>query len=285
MLPKLAAILLGCLYALPGYSQDTTFQRKVTTVKDTTIFISYDTLISEKNCIEDFFGSGEKVTNPSKTLLVTKEKKTVSLDRFIDQLNMGRDHVLTDLDKDGKKELIIFHYTGGAHCCDVVFVFRNIAPGRYQHVAKLFAGNTCISDEKEFFYDFYEQFGYFFTCYACAYADSSETAPMGISFVALRYNKGKLSVLPGDKELRSRIRDNLQKLSEQPYVKLEDVADQDNGLRKEFALNLAVFYYSFGRNLVETKKLFDLYYKYPDAKKVWLEFTTHLAAIRKGNDF
>ena len=35
-------------------------------------------------------------------------------------------------------------------------------------------------------------------------------------------NKGKVAVVPGDKELRSSINDNLGKLSEQPYEKLEN---------------------------------------------------------------
>ena len=101
----------------------------------------------------------------------------------------------------------------------------------------------------------------------------------------MKYNKGKLSIIPGDKELRSTINDNLGKLGEQPYQKLADEADQDNGLRKEFALNLVVFYYSFGKNLVTTKSLFDKYYKFPDAKKVWLDFIRILNGIKGDNSF
>jgi hypothetical protein len=268
-----------------GVAQDTAYKRRVTVVKDTTVMVNYDTTVSERNCIEDNFGAGEKISNPSKISLVTKAKKTVTLNSFIQQLNMTRDHALIDMDKDGKKELIIFHYTGGAHCCDELFLFRNIATNKYQYVVKLFAGNVCMNEKPQFIYDFYEQFGYFFTCYACAFTDTTEAAPMPVSYIKLNYSKGKLSVVPGDKELRGRIRDNLAKLGEQPYENLEDDIAQDNGLRKEFALNLAVFYYSYGRNLVETKKLFDQFYKYPDAKKVWLEFSNHLKFIKKENDF
>jgi len=81
------------------------------------------------------------------------------------------------------------------------------------------------------------------------------------------------------------INDNLGKLGELPFGKLDDELAMDDGLRKEVAMNLAVFYYSFGRNLSETQKLFDKYYRYPDAKKVWAAFTKSLLYIRKDNDF
>jgi hypothetical protein len=103
--------------------------------------------------------------------------------------------------------------------------------------------------------------------------------------IFLKYNKGKLLVVPGDNELRNQINDYLSKLSEEPYQKLQNDADQDDGLRKEFAFHFAVFYYSFGRNITETKKLFDKYYKYPDAKKAWTRFVSILSWTKKQNDF
>jgi hypothetical protein len=59
----------------------------------------------------------------------------------------------------------------------------------------------------------------------------------------------------------------------------------DEGLRKEFAMNLVVYYYSFGRNLAQTQQLFNKYYKFPDAKKIWAEFARQLQGIRKSSDF
>jgi hypothetical protein len=232
-----------------------------------------------------FFQQGEKAATPSKLMLLTKTKKTVNLSAFLKNLGEYGDHVLADLDNDGKKELLVSNFTGGAHCCDEIYIFKNIAPGKYQHVVKLFAGNTVITEKKEFLYNFYEQFGYFFTCYACAYTDTTDAAPVSLSNIVLNYNKGKVTVVPGDKDLRSNINDNLGKLGELPYEKPEDEMAQDNGQRKEFALNLAVFYYSFGRNILETQKLFNKYYKFPDAKKVWTAFLKQLQYIRKENDF
>lgn len=251
-------------------------------------FQQNDTTIDEGDCYAKFFERSEKVPSPAKTILVMKTGKTTSVAALMnasDTLMELPQYGLADLDNDGKKELVIFNYSGGAHCCDVFYFFKNIAPGKYQYVAETFAGDLCITDKNEFPYDFYQQFGYFFTCFACEYQDSSETAPIAVHNIVLKYNRGKLTVVPGDKDLRSAISDNLGKLGEQPYQKLQDEADQDNGLRKEFAFNLAVFYYSFGRNIAETKKLFDKYYKYPDAKKVWTAFANQLQHMRKDNDF
>jgi hypothetical protein len=233
-----------------------------------------------------FFQNEEKSKTPAKILLVTKTGKIVSLPNFLRISDFASaDYVLSDMDNDGKKELLVNRFTGGAHCCDEIHIFKNTGPNKYQYAAKMFAGHTLITKEKEFVYTFYEQFGYFFTCYACGLSDTTDTAPIDIRAITLHYSKGKLLINPGDQELRSIINDNLAKLGEQPYEKLDGELAQDNGLRKEFAMNLAVFYYSFGKNLPETQKLFNKYYKFPDAKKVWTEFVKQLLQIKKDNDF
>ncbi len=233
-----------------------------------------------------FFHEGEKVTDPAKTLLTLKNRKKVSLKSFLTSEAMNyANHVLSDLDEDGTKELIVSNFTGGAHCCDEIFIFRNTAPGRYQQAVKLFAGHTLVTAAKEFIYTFYEPFGYFFSCYACGYVDSTDEGPIEIRTITLKYNKGKMEILPGDPDLKSIIRDNLGKLGEQPYEPLDKEILQDDGLRKEFAMNLAVYYYAFGKNLPQTRALFNSYYKYPDAATVWTEFAKQLRYIRTHNDF
>src|SRR5260221_1291860 len=97
---------------------------------------------------------------------------------------------LVDLDNDRKKELIISDFTGGAHCCDEFFIFKNIAPNKYQYVARTFAGNVCVTNKNEFLYDFYELVGYFFTCYAFAYEDTTDTTPAQLYNIGFKYNCG-----------------------------------------------------------------------------------------------
>ena len=250
-----------------------------------------DSVIELQDCFDLFFQRNEKITSPQKIMLVQKNGKTISLKAF---LGLGDKELfpasppqygLADLDQDGKKELVTYSYSGGAHCCDEFNIFKNISPGKYQHVAKTFAGDVCITEKNEFVYNFYQQFGYFFTCFACEFQDESGMGPQPVSEIKLKYNKGKLTALPGDNKLRATINDNLSILGKRPYKRLSGETDFDDGLRKAVALNLVVFHYSFGHNLVETKKLFDKYYRFPDAKKVWDEFLKTMNRIRSGNDF
>ncbi|HMT73277.1 MAG TPA: hypothetical protein PKA77_04375 [Chitinophagaceae bacterium] len=260
--------------------------------KDSVMYARDSVIELETDPTTLFFQQAEKTKSPGKLTLVTKSKKTVTLKKFIAGLNgdladapLYADHAFSDLDNDGKKELLIWNYTGGAHCCDEIYIFRNASANKYQQTAKLFGGHTMIMEDRIFQFSLNEYFGYFFTCYACGYGDTTDAAPIDVSSVALKYKNGRLQIIPGDKELKSIIYDNLGKLGEQPYEKLADVTDFDNGLRKEFAFNLAAYYYAFGKNLIETQKLFNKYYKFPDAKKVWSAFAKNLAALKADNDF
>jgi hypothetical protein len=266
-------------------------QTKAQVIEDTVMYAKDSAVELATNQTTLFFQEAEKTKTPDKTILITKTKKALSLKKFLNTLNGGimdaplyADHGFTDLDGDGKKELLIWNFTGGAHCCDEIYIFKNIAANKYQHAAKMFAGHTVINEKNEFEYNLNENFGYFFTCYACGYADKSDAAPIDVSSIPLRYKAGKLVAIPGDAELKSIINDNLAKLGEQPFVKVNN-ADFDEGLRKEFAFNLARYYYSFSKSMAATQQLFNKYYKYPDAKKVWASFVKQLAYMKSKNDF
>jgi hypothetical protein len=245
-----------------------------------------DTISMTNDCMTQFFSTAAQPASPKTIKIVTKAGKILAYPAFKKQADMTEysREGLFDLDRDGKKELVLFNFTGGAHCCDEFYIFRNTGPGRYQYANHLFGGDVCISDSGVITYNFTEHFGYFFTCFACEYPDTSDTAPIYIREISLIFSKGKLAVIKGDKDLRATINDNLGKLSEQPYQQLGET-DFDEGLRKEFAMNLAIYYYSFGKNLMETKNLFTKYYKFPDAKKVWSEFSATLLDIHKMSDF
>jgi hypothetical protein len=260
-------------------------------IEDTVMYAKDSAVELATNQTTLFFQEAEKTKTTEKTILITKAKKTLSLKKFLNTLNGGiidaplyADHGFADLDGDGKTELLIWNFTGGAHCCDEIYIFKNIAANKYQHAAKMFAGHTVINEKNEFEYNLNENFGYFFTCYACGYADTSDAAPIDVSSIPLRYKTGKLVAIPGDTELKSIINDNLAKLGEQPFVKVNN-ADFDEGLRKEFAFNLARYYYSFNKSMAATQQLFNKYYKYPDAKKVWASFVKQLAYMKSKNDF
>ncbi|MFM2138803.1 MAG: hypothetical protein RJA57_1110 [Bacteroidota bacterium] len=246
-----------------------------------------DTLLQEE---EDptlrFFRNAEKPSDAERFTLVGINGQTMTLAAWLKQkAYQSGEQVLADLDHDGRKELLLYGYTGGAHCCDAITVFRESAPRRYQQAGTLYAGHTIVKSDGTFLFDLYEQFGYFFTCYACGLTDTSDAAPIDVSVVRVIYTKGRLAVVPGDQELRSLILDNLGKLRERPYVKFDDAVIQDEGQRKAFALNLAVYYFSFGKNLTATRQLFFQYYKFPDAVTVWAAFLKTLNGVRRGNSF
>ncbi len=261
-------------------------------VEDTTVLYPRDSVIEVlPDPTTAFFQQAERIPSLEKVWVTTKAKKTTTLKKFIDVLNGGisdaalfADQALADLDGDGRKELVIWYFSGGAHCCDEIYIFKSIGLNKYQHVARMYAGHTSIMGNKTFEYSLQENFGYFFTCYACSYTDTTDGAPIDVSNMILRYNAGKLVVQTGDKEMKSIINDNLAKLGEQPYVKLNEL-DFDEGLRKEFAFNLSAFYFMFGKNLPATQQLFNKYYKYPDAKKIWVAFVKQLSFLKSKNDF
>lgn len=233
-----------------------------------------------------FFQQGEKLSNTRAVTLVLRNGRVQSLERLLKSENDPfADHVLSDLDGDRQPELLVYNYTGGAHCCDEITVFRK-AGSRYQFAGVLFAGHTVINEDLSFTYSLHESFGYFFTCYACGLEDSSTAAALDPSHILVRYKKGKLAVVPGDAELKRYLLDNLSKLREMTYPPLDDEpAGMDEGFRKAFALNLAVYYYSFGKNLAAVQQLFRRYYTFPDAARVWKAFRQNLANVGKQNSF
>ena len=254
--------------------------------QDTVLYQRDSAIIIDADPTTVFFQQGERVTKPGKTLLILTSQKTITLAAWLkSNTKQYSDNTLADLDNDGKKELLVSNFTGGAHCCDELYIFKNVGINKYQQAATFFAGHVIITPEKEFIYNFNEQFGYFFSCYACSFTDSSDEAPVKINSINLKYNKGKMVVVTGDRELRNTITDNLAKLGEQPFEKLPDDMAQDNGLRKEIAINLAVFYYSFGKNWAATQTLFNKYYQHPDTSKMWAAFVKQIQKIKKTNSF
>lgn len=243
------------------------------------------TALDSDECLDHFFVNAIKPD--AKTLLVLPKGKVMSTAAFkkanddADFMRIGQ----VDLDKDGQQELLIYNYTGGAHCCDEVYFFRKAAPTRYQFVAKTFGGDLCADSDNTFNYFFDQHFGYFFTCFACGVEDTTDEGVQPVHSIRLRYQKGKLAIVPGTTELKNLILDNLAKLAEMPYQPIDPDLGQDDGTRKEFAMNLAVYYFSFGKNLPATKLLFTKYYNHPDKTVVWSEFSKTLQYVRADNNF
>ena len=71
------------------------------------------------------------------------------------------------------------------------FFYKNIARNRYQYIVKMFGRHTVITGQKKIEFSFDESFGYFFTCYACGYADTSDGITVQLRGITVKYSKGK----------------------------------------------------------------------------------------------
>lgn len=90
-------------------------------------------IIPETDPTVIFFQENEKLTTAAfaKTVLITKAKKTIKLSAFLKtEDKMYPEHVLADLDNDCIKELVLYNFTGGAHCCDEIYIFKRIATNK-----------------------------------------------------------------------------------------------------------------------------------------------------------
>jgi hypothetical protein len=220
-------------------------------------------------------------------LLVNKKEQTLARYLNTEVEGLERHIGLKDLDSDGKAELVIYNFTGGAHCCDEWYFFKNIGSNRYAPAAKLFAGNTCVSGNT-FLFDFAEPFGYFYTCYACGLEEKKNRRGEQyerIANIALSYKEGKLQVSPGDAALKEKLLRNLRYIRSLGWDGGAKGDEFDDGRRKALAQTLAVYYFSFGKKLSETKKLFQSHYPFKDGAALWQEFGILLQNVQNQNSF
>jgi hypothetical protein len=143
---------------------------------------------------------------------------------------------------------------------------------------------VCIDPQTNIFsFSFTESLGYFFSCYSCVYRDSTDQYRL-IREIELRFHNGQFVVVPYNADIEKQLQTNLALLKEHGYVEL-DAGLMDNGWRKEYAMNLAVWHFNHGKNWDATKKLFNQYYTFKDADKIWREFYNVINEAGKENSF
>lgn len=280
----LAALLLLFVACKDKHSKTVTTDKPVVT--DTVPKVPIDSVdMYETDCYDSFFASGEKLKDTAAITVSPAGYPTMKLKKYItDVLMEGYVNIcFKDMDNDGKKEMVIFNYTGGMHCCDEFYVYEETAPGKYVQKVKLFAGTTCVNTNNEFTFSVYELLGYFYTCYACLYVDSAKGLidPLPVVY---KYQKGKL-VLAGDTAaINQSALKNLELLKQVKMNPLKEDWD-DSGVRKMYALNFATWHLTHGNNYTITKALFDQYYTAKDKNKVWKELKESLEVMEEENTF
>lgn len=238
--------------------------------------------LNRRNCFAWFFKGAAVVEDSNSLFVAFPGFPRMSLRQMIrDELFNNARVGLQDLDGDGRAEMVIYNYTGGAHCCDEFFVLAPDATGTYSIQTKLFGGNTCISRNYEFSYNLYEGLGYFYACYACIYTDSAKglIVPPPIQY---RYENGRFLLSGDTAALAAAALKNLNLLRQVPLKKLQN--NEDGGIRKMFAINLATLHFLRNSNWEATRILFDRFYvSKKDAEEVWQQFQKTLTDIQGMN--
>jgi hypothetical protein len=235
-------------------------------------------------CQGSFFRDLERFEDSSSAYLIVDSNKRITLTQFFRDEFMSpvSSYGLKDLDEDGAEELIVYNNTGGAHCCDEFSIFSAVSENEYMFKSRLM-GDVCITPETNAFtFSFNEPMGYFFSCYACNFSDSSSSFRT-MRALRMRYAKGKLEVIPYSKQEEVQNLRNFEVLTNSGYKKLNGL--MDDGWRKEYAVNTAIWHFNHGKNWTTTKTLFDKYYQYPDHKQVWDELYQTILATSHENTF
>jgi len=186
---------------------------------------------------------------------------------------------MLDIDSDGKDELFVYQYTGGAHCCECVAMYKPKPKTKmeYQFVIDFCAkyGTLQLDDvgvgtnNALIKVSIFEEMGYFHTCYACF----PEINVPVISNLYLMCDKAGIhyTSIP---QLNDSIIESLSELKNIPIrnIDLNDLTDFDDGNRKCFAMNLMCYYFNNQQNEIATKQLFYQYYPdIPDRDTIWTE--------------
>ncbi|MEJ7740845.1 MAG: hypothetical protein WKF97_25790 [Chitinophagaceae bacterium] len=241
--------------------------------------------LASDECYIKFFHKLPKFTDSNSAFLEMGDGKKVSMTQFFKDEFMSpvSQYGTKDMDGDAVPELIIYNNTGGAHCCDEYYVFSRKGDNQYLFKAHLMGGGTCIdAGTNTFTFSFNETFGYFFSCYACEFKDSTNNFKT-MREIYLKYINGRLQILPYDKAAEKQNLINLDILQKHGFEKVEGL--MDNGWRKEFAMNFAVWHFNHGQKWDETRAIFNRYYQFRDAAKIWEEFYNTLNDSRKENTF
>jgi hypothetical protein len=279
-------IFISQLISFCNNNQDKQVTPRKDTVKNNNpvdTAVAVETMIYD-DCNDEFFSQTSKSIDTSALKVKLKNGHRYTWKEFVNdelmssQVSWG----LKDLDNDSLDELVVFNYTGGAHCCNELYIFKK-AGAEYIQKGKLFAGFECIDAQSNMIsYSLNESLGYFFGCYACGFTDETGTFKT-IREIELRYDHGRFVTVPYSAERENQLFQNLEVLGKHKYEDMEEGL-MDSGWRKEFAMNFAVWHYNHGKNWRATKELFDKYYKFKDAPRVWKEFRYTLREMEKDSD-
>jgi curved DNA-binding protein CbpA len=197
---------------------------------------------------------------------------------FNKENNGSKEVSFIDIDKDGIPELFINYYTGGAHCCFEYYIFKAISQDTFQNIFEFEGGENSFSiDNNKIIIDFYEQLGYFFTCYACGINDKLPYKK-SISRITLNYSNNEFYFEPRNDYLNKIIIQNLEFLKSVPLPNI-DSFEMDDGTRKAYAEHLIAYYFNNQKDSISMRDLFDKYYLGEDKEIIYGKILDHIKNI------
>jgi hypothetical protein len=239
------------------------------------------------DCFETFFDSANQ-QHLDQQQIIQSDGKAIALKDFV-KLNYDDSvsktwYNLKDVDQNGESELWLRGYTGGAHCCDEWKVYEPQANHQYKLAAQLTAGEVCIQ-KNTFIYSFNQVLGYFRSCFACGYDDST-SGFIPIREMKLKYVNQQFLVMSLSIKEQNQLLQNLAILKRNmPLVKENEEETIVGSMQKEFAMNIAVHYYTHKKDWISCEALIKQYYSMPDAKNFTKELKELLDEISKENSF
>jgi len=278
--------LLSILFFLIGCNQSTT--EKDPEKKDSTV--AKKVFVEEKYTHADYPNPQQldywaidiiKRTKPVEDSLriINDEGIIVKAQEYFDEEFFQRDSSnnkgLYDLDNDGRPELIAVFYSGGSHCCDGVWIGRQIVPGFYEHAFTLSGGYTKLDEQNRFLFAPYENLAYFYSCYMC---DGEMNPPYDYlaCLILVQYRYGFPVMCSPNEIKKKKIITNLSLLSKIAVPSINKKSGQDSlAFRKNFAKNIISYYFNSYGDTINCKELFYKYYKGIDKDTIYSEISSN----------
>jgi hypothetical protein len=170
--------------------------------------------------------------------------------------------VLIDLDGDGSEELIVQHFSDGAHRSYIFNLFKRIDDSNYSEIIS--RENVILREDSILRIWLYGELGLHLSCYGC-YIKTPKYLEAKIDLI---YNKGELSLALPDAELNILIEENLKFLQYRGVPDMNNFGS-DDATRKSYLLHLVTYHFNNHCELSETKRLFDDYYNHSDKALIW----------------
>jgi len=246
-------------------------------------FIYYKSKTDNQKGLEIELKTNVSNTAAKEITLILENNKRIKLNKFPesdeilgeleDEIRDSAIRCFIDIDQDNNSELITQYFTGGAHCCYVTDIFIKISENTFQRIFS-YQGEILIENKGVSLY-YYEDIGYFNTCYACGV---DFKMPFDISpDINLKFQKNLFEFAKINDDLNEEIEANLKTLKAKgiPNISKDDYP-QDDGTRREYATNIITYYFNTERNIVKTKELFYNYYNHADKNTIWNELEVYL---------